>query len=112
MEINPITVVAIIGIISSLKSKNLSGYDEVSSKIIKLGGLQISRSLCYVCNKCICVGIFPDHLKYAIVMPAHKKGDKPSMMNCSPVTPWRTIFKVLETSVYHSLNNNLQLHNI
>jgi len=58
MEINPITEVAIIGIITSLKSKNSSGYDEVSSKIIKFCGLQISRSLCYVCNKYICVGIF------------------------------------------------------
>jgi hypothetical protein len=58
MEINPITEVAIIGIITSLKSKNSSGYDEVSSKIIKLCGLQISRALYYVCNKYICVGIF------------------------------------------------------
>ena len=49
--------------------------------------------------------------EYAIVNPAHRKG-KPSRMNCSPVTPWRTIFKVFETSVYHSLNNNLQVHNI
>jgi hypothetical protein len=34
MEINPITEVGIIGIITSLKSKNSSSYDEVSSKII------------------------------------------------------------------------------
>jgi hypothetical protein len=64
------------------------------------------------CNKYICVDIFTDHLKYAIVKPSHKKGDKPSMMNCSPVTPWRAIFNVFETSVYHRLNNNLQVHNI
>ena len=71
MEINPVTEVAIIGIITSLKSKNSSGYDEVPSKIIKLCGLQIGRSFCYVCIKYICVGIFPDHLKYAIVKPVY-----------------------------------------
>jgi len=112
MEINPITEVTAIGIITSLKYKNSSGYEEVSNKIVKLCGLQISRSLCYICNKYIFVGIFPDHLKYAIVKPANKKGDKPSMMNCSPVTPWRAIFKVFGTSVCHRLNNNLQVHNI
>ena len=91
----------VIGIISSLKSKNLSGQDEVSSKIIKLCGLQIGRSVYYDCNKYICVGIFPDHLKYAVVKPLYKKGERSSMTNCSPVTVWTAILKVFGTAMYN-----------
>jgi hypothetical protein len=66
MKTIPITQVEIIRIINSLKSKNSSGHDEILSKILKLCGPQISISLCYICNKCISMGIFPDCLKFSI----------------------------------------------
>jgi hypothetical protein len=67
MKTIPVTEAEIIGIINSLKSKNSSGYDEISSKILKLCGPQITRPLCYICNKSISMGIFPDCLIYAVV---------------------------------------------
>jgi hypothetical protein len=35
MKTIPVTEAEIIGIINSLKSKNSSGYDDISSKILK-----------------------------------------------------------------------------
>ena len=75
----PVTEAEIIGVIKSLKPTNSSGYDEISSKILKLCGSLISRQLCYICNQSIPMGIFPDQLKYATVKPLYKKGVKYSI---------------------------------
>jgi len=58
-------------IINALKIKKSSGYDEVSTKILK-----ISAPLSYICNKSMLPGTFPTRLKYAILKPLLKKGDK------------------------------------
>jgi hypothetical protein len=51
-----VTEAQIIGIINSLKTKNSSGYDEISSNIIKLCRSLITRPLT---NKFISMGISP-----------------------------------------------------
>jgi len=49
-----------ISIISSFKSKNPSGYDGISTKILKLCGNQISKPLAFIFNKPITMGVFPE----------------------------------------------------
>jgi len=66
MQIVPITDGEIRNIISSLKSKNSSGYDEISTKILKLCGNQISEPLAFIFNKSITMGVFPEQLKCAV----------------------------------------------
>jgi len=63
-------------IIKSLKPKNSSGYDGISTKLITICSPFISSPLAHICNKSLSSGIFPDRLKYAIVKPLFKKGDK------------------------------------
>jgi len=63
-------------IIKSLKLKNYSGYVGISTKLIKISSPFISSPLTHTCNKSISSGIFPDLLKYAVVKPSFKKGDK------------------------------------
>jgi hypothetical protein len=50
MQKLPITEAEIRSIISSLKSKNSSGYDGISTKILKLCGNQISKPLGFTFN--------------------------------------------------------------
>jgi len=56
-------------IINSLKIKESSGYDKVSTKILKISAAFISSPLSYICNKSMLSGTFPTRLKYAIVKP-------------------------------------------
>jgi hypothetical protein len=56
-------------IIKSLKSKNSSGYDEISMRILKISAPYIVSPLTYICNRILNTGIFPDRLKYAIIKP-------------------------------------------
>jgi hypothetical protein len=56
-------------IIKSLKSKNTSGYDEISMRILQLSAPYIVSPFTYICNMILNTGIFPDRLKYTIIKP-------------------------------------------
>jgi hypothetical protein len=67
MNLYSVTKAEIISIINKLKSKNSSGYDGITNKIIKLCRQQISKSLTYVINKSLTIDVYPERLKYAII---------------------------------------------
>jgi hypothetical protein len=46
------------------------------------------------------------------VVPLHKKGDRADMANYRPFSLLTTFSKVLETSMYYTLNQHLQINNI
>ena len=80
INIIPIIEAEIKDIISSGKPKNSSGYEEITSKIIRSCASLISSPLNYIYNYSLHTGIFPDHLKMA-VKPLYKKGDKFDILN-------------------------------
>jgi hypothetical protein len=86
IKIIPVTATEIKSIICSLKPKNSSGYDEITSKILKPCASTISLPLSFICNHSLQTGIFPYRLKIAIVKPLHNKGDKYNMTNYRPVS--------------------------
>jgi hypothetical protein len=51
MKLNSISTKEVEKIIKSLKSKNSSGYDGVSTKVLKISSPFISSPLTYICNK-------------------------------------------------------------
>jgi len=104
MQIVPITEGEIRSVISSLKSKNSSGYDEISTKILKLFGNHISKPLAFIFNKSITIGVFPEQLKYAVVIYLHKKGDISNMAIYRPIS----VISVFEKAMYCRLNQHLQ----
>jgi hypothetical protein len=69
----------------SLKSKNSSGYDEITSKIPKVCAYLSSQSLSHIYYHSLYTRVFPDHLKISIVKPLFKKGDEASMTNYMPI---------------------------
>ena len=71
--------------IKTLKSKKSSGYDEISSDVIKHISPLIFDPLKYIFNLSLEKGIFPDQLKIAKVTPLFKKGDNASMDNYRPI---------------------------
>ena len=59
-----------------LKSKSSCGYDEITTKILKINSLFIVSPLTYICNRMLSTGTFPDTLKYSEIKPIYKKGTK------------------------------------
>jgi len=73
MKLKNTTTYEVNKIIQSIKSKNSSGYDEISSRILKISTSYIISPLTFIFNKILNTGIFPGILKFSVVKPLHKK---------------------------------------
>jgi hypothetical protein len=97
----------ISAIIKSIKTKNTYGYDEVSTKMLKIISNYITSPLTYICNKIILSGSFPDRLKYSIVRPIYKKGDRTNHSNYRPISLLTSFPKIFEKAIYTRLTEYL-----
>jgi hypothetical protein len=98
---------AYVHIIKSLKSKNTSGCDEISTRIPKSSILYIISPLTYICNAILNSGIFSDGLKYAIIKAILKKGNEQEIMNYRPISVLTSFSKVCEKIIYVRLFDNI-----
>ena len=112
MQIVPVTEGEIRGIINTMKPKNSSGYDGISTKVLKPSGSQISKLLAFIIDKSIKTGIFPERLKYAVVTPLHKRGDVSDIANYRPISLLPAFSKILEKIMHSRLYQHLQTNNI
>ena len=100
-------------ITKSLKSKNTSGYDEISMRILKLSAPYIVSPLTYICNSILNMGMFPDRLKYAIIKPIPKKrGDDQTISNFRPISLLTSFSKVIEKLMYNSLIDHITSYSV
>ena len=63
-------------VMHSLRTKTPSGHDGTSMKLLKCLSPALVGPLTVVINQFLIIGIFPDKLKLAKVVPLHKKDDK------------------------------------
>jgi len=108
----PTSTREIISIIKSLSTKNSFGYEEISTKILKISTNFICSPLTYIFNKSVYTGIFPERLKYSIVKPFHKKGTKTDPTNYRPISMLTAFSKVLEKVLYNRLLDYLNSNNL
>jgi len=97
-------------ILKSLKTKNSYGYDEKPIKILKLSVPFIISPLTYICNKSLSSGEFPERVKYAIIKPVYKKGDKFLTTNYRPISLLTSFSKIFEKRIYSRLYTYTCMH--
>ena len=68
--------------------------------MLKISAPFISSPLSYICNKSILSGTFPTWLKYAVVKPLLKKGDRKDVANYRPISLLNSFSKVFEKKLY------------
>jgi len=107
INLKSISTKVIENIIKSLKPKNSSGYNGISTRLVKISSPFISSPLAQICNRSLSSGIFPEHLKYAVVKPLFKKGDKSKISNYRPISILSSFSKVLEKVTYNQLQEHL-----
>jgi hypothetical protein len=104
----------LLSIIRSIQTKNSSGYDEISTKLLKISANYVCSPLTYICNKSVLTGIFPERLKYSTIKPLYKKGDKTDPSNYRLISLLTSFSKVIEKALYNRLieyvNNNKMLN--
>ena len=102
----------IIKIIKSLKNTNSTGFDNFSTKFIKLSAPILAPALVKLFNLSIQTGVYPDLLKVAKVIPIFKKGDSTSVNNYRPISILSPINKIFEKIIYSRLLKFINKTNI
>lgn len=102
----------ILKAIDSLPSKSSSGFDSISSSLLKSIKNEICDVLTSLINLSFEQGIFPDKLKIAKVTPVYKKSDIHLIDNYRPISLLPAISKVFERIMHNQLydyftDNNL-----
>ena len=108
----PSTTKEIEKIIQSLKTKDSYGYDQISTRVLKICAPFISSPLNYICNLVIFSGNFPERLKYSEIKPLYKKGEKNQITNYRPISLLTAFSKVIENVMLHRLLDHLKKYNI
>jgi hypothetical protein len=112
MLINNIARTEIEKIIKNLKPSNSHDYDEISTKVLKCSLNIISSPLTYIFNLALSTGTFPTRMKYSIVKPLFKKGDKSNISNYRPISLLISFSKIVGKIIYMRLYKHLVTHNI
>jgi hypothetical protein len=99
-------------IIDSLKIKVSSGYDEVSTEILKISAPFVNSPLSYICNNSMLSGTYSSRLKYAMVKPLLKKGDKENVAIYRPIYILTSFSKVFQRIIYDRLLKHIETNNI
>jgi len=95
-----------------LKCKDSYGYDEISSRILKICAPYIFSPLTYIFNKVLSTGIFPERLKFSEVRPLFKKEDITEFSNYRPISLLTSFSKIIEQNICKRLYNYLNDNNI
>ena len=90
-------------IISQLNTANICQNSDTPAKIIKLNSHIFAKFISNDFNHGNDEGEFPYELKYADVIPVHKKKDKCVKENYRPVSILSNISKVFEKLLYNQL---------
>jgi hypothetical protein len=92
--------------------KNSHGYDGITTKMLKASAPYVCSPLNYICNKSIRSGTLPSRLKYSIVKPLFKKGDRDNMANYRPISLLTSFSKIFQKIMYERLLQHIKVNNI
>ena len=106
-----VTTEEINKIVGSLK-KGAPGYDEITVDTLRLSLDFLNELLCYLCNRSLIEGMFPNELKLANVLPLFKSGDPMLFNNYRPVSLLCILSKVFEKVMYSRLFSFIENHNL
>ena len=105
--LDPVTCNEVDRMISQLPNKKSSRYDNISNILLKTIRTEITRPLVTIFNLSLSMGIFPERMKNALVVPLHKGWSKDELNNYRPISLLITISKILEKVMYTRVYNFL-----
>lgn len=105
MFLKPISEPEVLRIIKSLNNTNSAGYDEISTKLIKICSNLVAPPLTHILNNSFEQGVFPSRLKISVVKPIFKKGDPTVMGNYRPITLIPILSKIFEKAMLERMES-------
>ena len=103
-----ITEQTIDKIIADLAPKTSSGFDGLSTKLLKNIKTVLLKPITLIVNQMINTGIFPDKLKIAKINPIYKKDDETLFTNYRPISLLPSISKIFERVLFQQVYEYFQ----
>ena len=88
------------------------GVDNLSAKLLKLGGPAIYETITNICNISIETSTFPEIWKHANVTPIQKQNRNCAVTNIRPISVLPILSKILEKHVHNYFYSFLTKHNL
>lgn len=99
--------------LQSLKVNKAKGLDDIAPFFLKTAAEIVSPSLCYIFNRSIISGEFPNKWKVANVTPLYKKKGKQNGIEMyRPISILCTLSKILEKHVHQQMYEYLTSSNL
>ena len=103
--LKPTNPAEVSNIISSLKTSKSSGYDNISSFLLKSAIKVLVFPLAHLFNCPFKLGMFPDCLKVAKVLPVYKSGEKSELCNYPPISIFFQYFQSIRKAYTYTIVN-------
>ncbi len=92
-----------MSIFDKLALKTSFGFDDISSKIIKIITSTLINPVTLIINQMLTTGIFPDKLKIAKIIPLHIKDDETLFTNYRAISLLPALSKIFEKVIFKQL---------
>jgi hypothetical protein len=99
----PVSEDEVVKVARTLKNKLATGSDGIPDYVIKQSIDYLKIPLADIFNSSLGMGIFPDKLKTAKIIPVYKKGNTRDINNYRPIASLSVFSKLLEKVVYNRL---------
>ena len=109
--LSPTDPTEILRTINSLKARQSTGPDNISSYPIKKKS-PLGKPISLLINKSLEDGIIPDIFLNTTIIPIYKSKNKALLSNYRPISLLCSLSKILEKIVHKRVYNFLQLHSI
>ena len=107
-KLRTVTEDKVLKILSSIKAKRSSGFDDISADLLKKAAPVICVPLTRIINTSIISGVFPETWKLAIVKPLFKKGKRCDKCNYRPISLLSAPSMILERVVRFQVVNYME----
>ena len=98
--------------IQEICDKKAMGYDNIPPRVIKWAPHIFGPILLNVFNRCFQLGIYPDSMKVARVVPIHKGGDLNDVNNYRPISVLTQFNRIFERILANRMLNFFEKHNV
>ena len=112
MFVQPVTASELLQLTVKLKNGKAPGFDQIGPSLVKEIFPVICEPLLHIFNLSLSMGIVPDQLKIAKIIPVYKKGDHSSACNYRPISLLSVFDKLLEQIMYSRLISFLNVNNV
>lgn len=95
-------------ILSGLRSESAPGWDNISTKFLKISRSFVVPVISHLANLCFQKGTFPVCLKKSLITPVHKSGSKDDVNNYRPISVLPVLSKIIEKLINNRLISYLE----